>query len=311
MSCSENSKNMSPASSAGPPSIEQEESTDPNAIFLDSFMPSIITGLGKGLVPPPIISNLRANIQTIADIMASAVFDISQSTTEISNILSGAIDVHLKNINAVTVDTLASISKKLDLFTELIPQINTERFRKEAIAWGKFGWTHYEFFENIALPESQIEADRIARRVITDEVLHTTIANLKKNIKKHSDLDESLILFENRHYKSCCMMLFSLIDCELYKHAKKEGGQRRQARSTYRDILQKAKEDLVLLISASGTFTAYKHFFDDAQDFDRSLEADINRNFLMHGMRYKPVRRHHCVKLFLLLEETIQIINWV
>ena len=53
------------------------------------------------------------------------------------------------------------------------------------------------------------------------------------------------------------------------------------------------------------TISTYAYFFHNAENFNRTVEGELNRNFLMHGMMYKPVLKRTCIKLFLLLESIV------
>lgn len=75
--------------------------------------------------------------------------------------------------------------------------------------------------------------------------------------------------------------------------------------------LEKAKRgvdclesDAMSLIWLNNCLTAYDYFFHNANNFNRDIEDELNRNFLMHGMMYKPVRKQACKKLLLLLHSS-------
>jgi len=49
--------------------------------------------------------------------------------------------------------------------------------------------------------------------------------------------------------------------------------------------------------------------FDDAKDF-RLEPKHLNRNFVNHGMAKRDVRRKDCIKLFLGLSNTIEMLEF-
>ena len=142
------------------------------------------------------------------------------------------------------------------------------------------------------------------------------IAGLEGSVSKKVDFREAVVLFRERHYKPCAMMLCSLIDRELFRACcgpRRDEWDKRKQRSWSRE-LKKLKGSLsdgsdgelpamaISIIDFANICEAVDYFFRSGDDFNREREGELNRNFLDHGMMYKPVRRKTCIKLFVLLE---------
>lgn len=189
--------------------------------------------------------------------------------------------------------------------------VDWEKYRSASRAWGSFGWIipgPMPMKKMLRAPENQAEADRRCLEYYGEEDLAGLFRDLEKNVRKRGDASEAIWLFRGRHYKPCAMMICSLIEGELIalgnrKNLASRIGAKRGGKSTLRALADCGIPDEgFTALMLENLDAAWNHFFRRGNDFDRSLEGELNRNFLMHGMMYKPVRRKTCIKLFALLD---------
>lgn len=229
----------------------------------------------------------------------------------------------LKDFNKVIDDSLSSLKKALSGIS--IPSFSDEE--KQALIdsftqWGKYGWTiipdgDYDLF--FTAPQSQHEANKIADKIMNkdsmDRLFEETL--LLDGVKK-DDYNEAVFLYQNQKYKSCAMMLFSLIDAKFIRMHKKEETSRKRRRDTgysAADIVLKRldkefdlSQKFIYVLTYGNLLSCIKEFFKYGDDFKVKTTV-INRNLLDHGMTSKKVRKRDCKQLFLLYYNILQLLN--
>lgn len=180
-----------------------------------------------------------------------------------------------------------------------------ESLQDGAKKWGECGWVinDLSLSEIRNAPESVADADAQYLRYLTKERVTTLFETIQANIPRKVDFRECVSLYENRHYKPCAMMLCALIEGQLIKQIP-NSTRRRNGKAA----LTKASEldrDAFDALWIQNTFCAYMYFYGSGNNFDRKAEGELNRNFLMHGMMYKRVKKSTCIKLFLILESVV------
>lgn len=211
----------------------------------------------------------------------------------------------------------SNIASLMERLAEIGTSLDWEAILEDSKRWGSYGWaiTNDQFTYNSPphCPSTLGEADAVYLSFLDVDAL---IAGLEGSVAKKVDFREAVVLFRERHYKPCAMMLCSLIDRELFRACcgprRDEWGTRKQ-RSWSRE-LKKLKGSLsdgsdgelpamaISIIDFVNICEAVDYFFRSGDDFNREREGELNRNFLDHGMMYKPVRRKTCIKLFVLLD---------
>lgn len=214
----------------------------------------------------------------------------------------------------------------------LLPSIYFNDFSQEKInkicdsykSWGQYGWTAPPFspcnlFYNP--PKDKKDADRIALRYCDDYRMDKLFQLIQKESKaRKSDIDEAINDFHNKSYKSCALVLFSIMDAKLIRLQKKselKNNKRRKVGAKAADILfKKIKETTDVLETKFSAFSYYglseclNIVFANADDFKVQPEI-INRNFLMHGMMHRNVYKRDCVQLFLLYYNFIKLLDLI
>ena len=129
---------------------------------------------------------------------------------------------------------------------------------------------------------------------------------------KKSDLTEAISCFNAKHYKSCAMILFSLIESKLIRvqdvdptHEKwrkvSKGAVEKVMKMTDDHI---SEEALFSTLRQANLASALAKVFEGGDDFKKQPIV-INRNFLLHGMLHRRVLKRDCIQLFLILHSTV------
>ena len=214
--------------------------------------------------------------------------------------------------------SLKSISKLLEsLVNPQISQEEVERRKAAYRAWGSYGWAMpesapYDLFNNP--PKDQKEANHIAMQYCRKQDIEQVFYNLEKikHIRK-KDLEEAKFCFDNRKYKACSMILFSMIDARLIrlvnKQEKKQRPSGNAAAKQLIDYIQKEYNDaqrLYFVLQLENLRGCYECIFAHGKDFHNQV-PNINRNYVEHGMRWKPINRTECIQVLLLYYETMSL----
>ena len=139
---------------------------------------------------------------------------ISETMEKISNIFSNVSKMINENYS-----TLADAASKLiESINKAISGINIELdasgMNETILKWAKYGWCFTGYipleFSNF-IPSSMDDINSKLLQIYNDK----TIINMFNEVKKHDeyklDFEESIICFNDRCYKACAMILFSII----------------------------------------------------------------------------------------------------
>ena len=258
-------------------------------------------------------------------IEASSSALIRKQIEEMSNILKKTF---IKNFDTGVISEAArmmmrEISEAIQRIK--IPDISAEH-KQEIIeaykAWGIYGWT--------IDPEASIKAfsynpgdkktvDNIALKRYSKEKMEQIFEMIResKRVKK-LDFEEAVFDYQHKQYKSCALILFSLIDALLIRLQKKSNldGKRRKVGLGAVNAAQKRTEtDLntelfFTHMFCTNLFVCLGKVFEGGKDFKNQPDV-INRNFLGHGMMTKQVRKKDCIQLFLLYYNTLELLDMI
>ncbi len=279
----------------------------------------------------------RKSATIIANTFQESLSKINIQSSQYLNTLTETLD-KLKNVIEPYNRFTEKIANTLTIFNQRInnlfsgiksPHISDER--KELLCqsyetWGDFGWT---ILPQAAInlynqpPETRKQANEIAMAYCKNKDMLDLFEDTKnlKGVKK-KDFEEAVFAFQNRKYKSCAMILFSLIDAKLIRMQKKEDlNIRTKRRDSGKQAVENIKKRIesehdinnkfFLLLSYKNLFACLSEFFKSGNDFKKQPEL-ANRNFIDHGMLTRDVRKRDCIQLFLLYYnflEFFEIIN--
>lgn len=256
--------------------------------------------------------------------------NILNGLSKTANIIAKAIEPYSKISERIT-KTVNAINNQISAIISgiKIPQISESRKQELCETyeeWGKYGWTIIPYAQlslyNQA-PTSQKEANKIAIAYCKDSDMLNLFEKTKelKGVKL-KDYTEAVYDYQHKQYKSCAMILFSLLDAKLIRMQKKADinpkTKRRDSGIRAAENIKKRIEKeqdinkkLFLLLSHKNLFACISTFFAGGDDFKVQPEL-ANRNFIDHGMLTKNVRKRDCIQLFLLyfnFLEFFEIIN--
>lgn len=190
--------------------------------------------------------------------------------------------------------------------------------------WGDLGWTinpemTFDLFDANP-PEDSDLADAKALEYCGDLEMKQLFETLQEySIVKKEDIAEATSNFEYRQYKSCVMLLFSIIDGMAIRRQTEEDIQKKKTgypvgivagRNVMNRLKDKADEQAFLLaLQCVNLVSCMEQMFLHIPGF-RTQPDIINRNFVDHGMLDRAVSRKDCVQVFLLLYNYVSLLNW-
>lgn len=204
----------------------------------------------------------------------------------------------------LVLDSLRKATNKIN-WEELFEIGGIDELINGAHIWGGYGWSisRLTLAEIKNLPASALEADKIYDKYISNSAFQAMLETINVNISRKKDFQECVELHNEHHYKSCAMGLCALIEDQLVMTMLKSK-KRRTGKSVFKSISDENR-NLHSALRLENTIETYQYFFKKCDNFNREIEGELNRNFLMHGMMYKPVKKRSCIKLFLILEAIV------
>ena len=220
-----------------------------------------------------------------------------------------------------------TISQFSSTFSKILANIQIPTFsdeRKQELeasyrAWGTMGWSvlpHAPMGSFNEAPTNIKEADKIALQYFNRAGIESLFEELQiKSIKKE-DLNSAMYCFEQKQYKACSLLLFGIMDSKLIRLQPRaqDKNRRKVGNKAVLKLEEKFKEKadteyfLFHILYYSGLIECLHTFFADGNDF-RKEPMVINRNFIDHGMNRRSVRRKDCIKLFLALNNLLELLD--
>lgn len=189
--------------------------------------------------------------------------------------------------------------------------------------WGDLGWTTnpempFDLFDTNP-PEDSALADTLALEYCGDTEIKQFFKTLQGNPTVHAeDLAEVISNFEQEKYKSCVMLLFSIIDGMAIKRQTEEDVQKKSkypvgivaGRNVMGRLKDKADEQTFLLaLQCVNLVSCMEQMFKYIPGFT-TQPSIINRNFVDHGMLDRSVSRKDCVQVVLFYYNYVSLLNW-
>lgn len=260
--------------------------------------------------------------------MSKSIKAISESISSITSITS-VVPSFVSSLQKIQ-SSLSSIVSSIDWNALTIPWLTEEEKQKRIDVyrrWGAYGWTVFPHvpYKELKLfredPGSRTEANKKALSYFrTQKQMDTFWKEFDRLGKvRQCDFQEAIKDFDNRCYKSCAMVLYSLIDARLIRlqGGPKENVEEPQAKSKkkryrysgaaasgkikkkYIEVHEKDLERMFFNnLSRENLFCAIDVLYENGDDFRIQPEI-MNRNFVDHGMLHRKVRRMDCIQLFL------------
>ena len=270
------------------------------------------------------VDSVKITIPPMSKLVITPQFQASlNAITEISKAYQASMvslaKTLLESINRMLPDysyAMNSLSQAISKYTEAFRSSLLSDERKKELQdafrqWGEYGWTlppnaNLDLFfcgptdEKTAFKIIQPYLDSDGMQFIFDKLLGM------KHIRK-SDLKEAIANYEDKRYKSCIMLLFSIIDARIIRLQDVNKEKRRP--SGYKGankFFEKVEADGMVDMTFADVLYKYSILaslsvvFESGNDFRRQPNV-INRNFIDHGMLHRNVIQRDCKKVFLLL----------
>ncbi len=251
-------------------------------------------------------------------LLEASVHNTISFFTENMDILIKNINTCFDNLSLISQSILSQITEKIKKFS--FPQVSDER-KQELInsyeQWGKYGWTVLPYAQINSFnccPETLQEADRFALKYCKKSDMQRLFTELEEVCARKRDVREAVFCYNQRQYKACALILFSIIDSRFIRMQNKDDENYAvgvKAIVKYKKIVKQKisdSENLFLWLSYVNLFSCLFSFFENTNNFTKE-PLTINRNYLDHGMSYKLVRKKDCIKLFLLLYNILNCID--
>lgn len=227
-----------------------------------------------------------------------------------------------RNIANEYVTIVDNLGKFIEEYTkyvsDIIPKLNvsvTEQRRSELIdayeTWGKFGWTiipdaSMDIFNT--KPNDILNANKLVEKYIKKNNIHEIFSTLTSFSTNNIDLDESIFCYNNKKYKACALIVFTIIERTMLNYQKENNIRNFKVSKSAVDELNKRINhnvgsnifEIFPYLFILNTFSCLDEFFCHGNNF-KTEGPLINRNFLCHGMSRRSVRKRDCIQLFLLL----------
>ncbi len=238
-----------------------------------------------------IIQSLKPALERLASVQAEMVIN-ELNTQALSAAVQALNDKLLQVAAAISFSTVSDAEK-----TELL-----ENYRQ----WGRYGWTAHPsavpkcFY---AIPDNSKTAHKQMQVFLSKTYSDRLFSLLRKNLNKANDLESAIFCYNNRQYKACALLLFSMIDSEII-HFQTNVQRPDVGTRAIKYVKQKAEEydegAFIFVLHYANIISCLETLFESGHNFVKE-PATINRNYICHGMSQRPVRKRDCYQLFLLL----------
>lgn len=190
-------------------------------------------------------------LRLVQPIVNPKSLSISKSVASIAATIMGESPTFIRNLKEIQANLGQIINAKIDWNVIAIPGLSEEAKKKRIEAyrqWGAYGWTvipHANFKYFNTAPASRKEAnEKVLACFKTKSQMEEfwKAFDSAEKVKK-SDFVEAIKDFDNHCYKSCAMMLYSLIDGRLIRlqggpKAQKENPDTKKSKKSPSDIAE-------------------------------------------------------------------------
>ncbi len=248
----------------------------------------------------------------ISDKINSAIKVLSSTSNQIFDSLKPAMTA-LSEYVSIFLKPIASFYSSMDLRN--VDKEVLQEYTKRYSLFGKYGWC---IPLNAPLfiqknPETLKDADIYLIKTINTKILNKSFKYIiKTNFINETDLNEAISNLRAKKFKSCALLLFSIIDSLLFSIGKNYS----EPLNTLNKIIKQTNSNIEsynseylfykcqLCAFTNSLQIIYKH----GDNFKKQPQI-INRNFLAHGMLKRDVNKCDCLKTIALLENLCFVIK--
>ena len=262
----------------------------------------------KPLLPDTsVISDVLANI-------AKSMFDTEAIWKSITDSFQPLIERQ-----KVFISQIAQQAAKVlvDLPSFSLSKEDVEAILEAYQKWGEYGWTippHASIKDFWQEPTDLKSANAIASKYCTQKHMQALFDKTveKKGVRK-SDFKEAVDDYNDKRYKSCACIMFSLIDAKLIRMQ-----DRQTNRAVGKGAVDKTRQKICdesdieskvfSYLRFKNVYACLSKFFEKGNNFVQQPDV-MNRNFLDHGMLTRNVIKRDCDQLFLLYYNLLIIMD--
>ncbi|MBE6740906.1 MAG: hypothetical protein E7570_01245 [Ruminococcaceae bacterium] len=284
---------------------------------------------------PDAVEHLKSNMANTFNDIKRKYFDAfavveKPNLDRLGEILLGVFSWYNENSKAISKTITNALSELAEASRKIVSLVNSldikeysekekEQLLKSYKQWGRFGWTlppfaEYDCFHKC--PSTQQEADQLIIQCCKKDNIVNLFDTLEEMCSRKKDLKEAIFCYNNRQYKACAMLLFSIIDSRIIRLQKKGEGKLDvgiRAIKKFKKLTRKAitnKDIFFFSLISSNILECLFMIFEDTENFTKETTV-VNRNYIDHGMTSKPVRKTDCIKLFILLYNILELIDYI
>lgn len=209
------------------------------------------------------------------------------------------------------------ISESLkDFYVPVLSDDEKEDMLQGYKSWGEYGWaviptSPFHFFE--VAPDNIVDANKKAMSLCKKQDITYIRSEILEDKRVKKDFEEAMFCFDNKKYKACSMILFSLIEGHLVrlKGRHKDGNRRPVGAGAIKNIGRRTADEEVsffILLRIQNLISCLEKMFENGNDFKLQPQV-INRNFLDHGMLSRKVTKRDCIQLILVYYNLLQLMQ--
>lgn len=259
--------------------------------------------------------NSTANIQHILVNQSQQVFESMQPAFQqykeyLNKQLTKSAELAMAlDMTSVFSSIFQNLSNALDTLADQIktPSISDER-KQELIRaytqWSAFGWTPSPNTEMSCFsiqPNSVDDADKRMMDYCNQNEMGYVFEMLREYLSNDNDLESAIFCYQNRQYKACVLLLFSLIDRIMVREQEDKWP---QINTKGIEHIEKkhpvSEEEFYTFLDSKNLFNCLLTFYEFANGF-RNEGIVINRNYVSHGMTKRIIGEKDCIQVFLAL----------
>lgn len=209
------------------------------------------------------------------------------------------------------------LSETIRKFEEIIHHYDPHAHDDDFLAWANWGWSvigSAPVSFHLTVPKTKERADSLAMEFFrTNEQINAMFdETIKYDNCKLTDYQEAINNFKTENYKSCALMLFSLIDGLLINIMETDKrGPGMKSIDNFDRLLQEKDEIVKGFASRHWYISAIaclKEIYKRLNHF--TVEPSIiNRHEIVHGMGKWKVTNKDCIQLFLLYHNILYLIK--
>lgn len=241
---------------------------------------------------------------------------LDKMVESITNYFKDLSNVILNTIKDINLNPLTNALKGI---SEVLESINLSEKQKKVLierycSYGKYGWTippQSPLFLN-RKATSLSQADTHMLQFCKNKDMIKIFDKLQKNpLINDVDLNEAIKSYKQKSYKSCALLLFSLIDGILIKIQDKSSTRRTVASAAKKitGIIDEKEKFIYLFLNAQNVISAINTIYESPKDFSKHFDC-VNRDTVSHGMVNRAITKVDCIKIFILLYNIVNLINF-